>query len=98
MGDWGMNWKKELRDQSAHMLAGAITVVPSLVFGLGPLTVGWTTLALGLVRELTEWKLNPSHGSSLLSGSGAITSSGSLRDLFFWFLIGFALGCWRVYA
>lgn len=87
-----MNWKKEIKDQSAHFIAGLVAVISIYLVGFNPLTGAWTTLCVGLSREFTEWQRNPSHGSTPFSGPGAITSLGSLRDLFVWALSGFVLG------
>lgn len=87
-----MNWKKELRDQLAHIAVGATAIVPIWLFGLNPLTGGLATGLIGLTREYTEWQLNPHRSSSPLSGPGAIVSFGSLRDISAWTLIGLIVG------
>lgn len=87
-----INWKKELKDQLSHMTVGAVAITPTAVFGLNPLTGGWATGLIGLVREYTEWQLNPNHTSSPFSGPGSILSYGSLRDICFWTLIGVVVG------
>lgn len=51
-----IDWKKELRDQSAHLAAGAVAIAPIMLMGLNPISGAWATLCLGLVREITEWQ------------------------------------------
>lgn len=61
--------KKQLVDQSAHLLAAAAILTPLLT--LHPIPGGALSgLGLGLVREITE--------------NGSILSKGSLLDLLFW--------------
>lgn len=83
--------KRPVLDQTAHTVAGAILVSPVL-FWQNPITGAWATFCAGMVREYTEWQLDPRHGPSPFSGPGAVNSSGSREDLFYWTLIGFVLG------
>lgn len=44
----------ELRDQSAHIVAGAFAVTPAAMFGPGIATLAWATFCMGMAREVTE--------------------------------------------
>jgi hypothetical protein len=83
--------KKELRDQSAHMAAGAIAVVPATVLGLSPLSLAWITFCMGMVREVGE------EGKPVTFAK-IYKALGSRRDLTFWALIGALVGlaAWAV--
>jgi hypothetical protein len=79
---------KELRDQSAHAVAGFII---SLLVAANPVAGAIAALSAGLAREFTEWQAKPDHGRFPWAGPGSIISPGSLRDLAVWALSG-ALG------
>lgn len=76
---------KELRDQSAHMVAGAIAVAPVAVLGVGPFTLAWITFCMGMVREVGE------EGKPVTLPK-IRKALGSNRDLTFWTIVGFAVG------
>lgn len=44
-------WKKEVRDQAAHIVLGALIVAPAVLHPWGAVLSG---LSIGIVREITE--------------------------------------------
>ena len=50
-----IDWRKELRDQSAHMLAAQIALFPA-IFAPHVITFAWAGFCMGAVREFTEHK------------------------------------------
>jgi hypothetical protein len=67
---------EEVIDQGLHLIVGFVVTI--LVHPLSIIQCVLCGLTLGLVREVTE--------------DGKIWSGGSLRDLLFWTLGGFAAG------
>jgi len=78
---------KQLLDQSAHVAAALVGLVP-LALAPSPLTGVWAGFLMGLVRELTE------EGSRVrLAHFGAVARSAASRlDIAFWTLGGFIAG------
>ena len=77
---------KELRDQSAHLAAAAIGILPCALWGPGIATLAWATFFMGLVREVTE------EGTPVTPGKVIYAVRHSKLDLAFWAAGGAVVG------
>lgn len=75
-----MTLRKELRDQSAHLVTGMAGILPAALWP-HPLTFLWATFVMGLMRELGE------EGSPVTLAK-IRHALGSTRDLGAWALAG----------
>lgn len=75
---------KQLRDQSAHVIASAAALTPAALWP-NPFTFAWAGFCLGMVREVTE------EGPPVTVRS-VVAAVSSWRDLLFWTLGGLAVG------
>lgn len=81
--------RKQLIDQTAHFSVAFLIVFLTAHGFLNGAIIG---LALGLVREFTEWQLEPNKGKTPFAGPGSMLSNGSLLDYSFWTLGGAVAG------
>jgi hypothetical protein len=80
-----MNLRKELRDQSAHMIAAGLILAP-LALAPGPITFTWAGFACGMIREITE------EGRPVTLAKIIRAVRVSKLDLTFWTLAGLIVG------
>lgn len=81
-----MRFLKELRDQSAHIAAGTIAILPIALLGPGPLSFAWMTFCMGMMREVTE------EGDPVTPGKVLYALRSSKWDLSFWAGAGCGVG------
>lgn len=72
-----IRWRKQLVDQSAHMAAACLILLPVLAWPC-PLSGAISGLGIGLVREITE--------------PDSVFNGGSMLDLLFWTIGGGVAG------